>query len=69
MAAACLAQMYMDTCARAKICCHRNYYTMVEKKMKAFICLFAICTRRLYVVRSTYHVARDIIYFILYTIG
>ena len=32
VAAAYLAQMYIDTCARAKICCRRNYYTMVRIK-------------------------------------
>lgn len=38
VAAAYFAQMYIDTCVRAKICCHRDYYTMVETKMKALIC-------------------------------
>jgi GH25 family lysozyme M1 (1,4-beta-N-acetylmuramidase) len=37
VAAAYLAQVCIDACVRAKICCRREYYTMVRKKMKAFI--------------------------------
>jgi hypothetical protein len=38
VAAASPAQMYIDTCVRAKICCRRDNYTMGRKKMKALIC-------------------------------
>jgi hypothetical protein len=35
VAAAYLAQMYINTCVRAKICHRRNYYTIVRRKIKA----------------------------------